>query len=1020
MIKIKFIHLRIYSEYSFKDGLIKLEDLIKKIKSEKYKSLAIADNNLFGLIDFYTICIKNKIKPIIGCNFFIKNNLNKNKSYKIILFVKNEIGYKNLLKLINKANLIESENNYYEIDKNWFKGELNKGLIIISCAEISDIGYFLLKNKNKKVIKKILFWSKYFKNRFYLELKKINKKNNFYNSKVIKISNLFNIPLVATCPVSFFKKKDFYIYKIKNCILNNNNINDNYLNKIDFLKRKNNFFIKKKNIIKIFKDIPSSLINTYKINKKCNLFINLDKIELPIFFNNKNNNKHIIKLNLNLLKKKNIKNIIYKKRILNECNIIIKMGLSDYFLIVSDFIIWSKKKKIPVGPGRGSSAGSLVSYLLNITDIDPIKNNLIFERFLNPKRVSMPDFDIDFCPIKRSNVINYIKKKYGIFSICQIVTFGKIASRSSIRDVGRVLNYNYIFIDKIAKLISFKESNDSIKNILKNNLYLKYRYDNENSVKKIINLVIKLENSIKNIGIHAGGVIISSIKIYNLFPLYIQNNNIITQYSKDNIEKIGILKFDFLGLKTLTIINKCIKNIKINYKININLLKLNLNNKLCFLNLKMGKTLGIFQLESIGMQKMLKKAKPNSFNNIIALISLYRPGPINLIEEFCCRKLGKKKITYFNKKLEIILKETYGIIIYQEQIMFIAKIISNFSLEEADLLRIAISKKNIKEMNNQKTIFIKNGIINGFNKFFLENLFDKIEKFAKYGFNKSHATAYALLSYQTIWLKTYFFFDFISTNMSFCLNNSNKLKYLITESLENNTFILPININKSLYNFIYYDKCKIGKIRYGFSSIKGIGENIINDLIKIRNKGLFKNFNDFYKRINKNIINRKIIETLICSGSFDSIDINRSNLIKNYRDNINNSQIKNKYIFFWKFKIKIIEEKLRIGFFFINNLYNIYKNKFILIIKNEKNINLFNNKYCNGIIIEIKKIFFLNNENYLLIINNNKNFFKIKINKILYNKNINKLKIFNFIIIFYIIKDNFYEAIKIYNMNNFE
>lgn len=1015
---INFVHLRFFSEYSFKDGLIKLKKIIKKIKKDNQSSIAITDDNLFGLIDFYKLCIKNNIKPIIGCNFYIKNNMNSEKPFKIIILVKNKTGYENLIKLTNKSNLIKKENNYFEIDKNWFKSSLNKGLIFLSGAEEGDIGQALTFKKWNLSLKKALFWIKYLKKNFYIEIQN-KKKNNYYNFKIKKLSKILNIPLVITHNIYFLNKKDFILYKIKNCVLNKININE--LSK-KILKFKKFFFIKKKKILKLFKNNESAIINTFEISKKCNLFFKLDKIELPIFFNKLNNNKFLIdisikKLNIKIKELKILKNKykIYKERILHECYISIIIGVADYFLIVNDFIKWSKKNKIPKGPGRGSSAGSLISYVLKITDLDPIENNLIFERFLNIKRISMPDFDIDFCPIKRKYVINYIKLKYGIYSICQIAALGKMSIKASIKDIGRVLGFNYIFINKLSKIISFYDNNSKIKDILKKNYELNKRYKNEKDVKKIINLVKKIDGNIKNLSIHSGGLIISTDKIFNSFPLFLQNDILISQFSKNNIEEIGLLKFDFLGLKTLSIINKCINYVNKNY-FKIFLKKINLNDKICFNNLKLGRTVGIFQLESSGMKNMFKKAKPDSFKNIIALISLFRPGPIELLNSFCLRKLGKENINYYHEKLTNILKETYGIILYQEQIIFIVQIIANFSLENSDILRIAISKKNHSEMMKQKINFIKNGLKNGFSEIFLENIFNKIEKFSGYGFNKSHAAAYSLLSYYTLWLKNYYFKEFIVSNLSYSLNNTKKIKLLFNECFENNTFILPIDINKSLYNFSIKSS-KINKIRYGFNSIKGVGDNVAEELIKCRNKKKFKNFKNFYMRINKNIINNKIIEILISSGAFDSLNNNRPDLLYEYKNlltgikskkNISINLINN---YFWKFKIKILEESFRLGFFFINNLVNIYKNKLLFIIKKKVIKNLFY-----GVIVEItKKINF--KENFYILAIDNKCTYKFKINLFLYNKNINIIKIFNFIMVEFYFKNSFFEINKIYSIN---
>ncbi|QND78545.1 DNA polymerase III alpha subunit [Candidatus Nasuia deltocephalinicola] len=968
----KFTHFRLHSEYSFEKSIVNLDLIIKKAIYDKQKSICITDtNNIFNSIYFYKECLKNKIKPIIGCDLNLEL---KKKFYNIVLVIKNKNSYFNICKLISKFIIYEKN-----IKFNLFKGEFKKDVIIILNLNNETLYNLKILKKNIKKIKKI------FKKDFYLEIQKFKKNKNYKN--IINLSKTLNIPLLATNPIYFNNKNDFKYCKAKVAIYNKNTY---------FIKniRKNNYFYTKKNMLSLFKDLKESLNNTFNLSKKCNFKINFNKIKLPFLKikKNYNNNLYILK---KLLKKIKILKLshLYKKRLLNELKIIFDMNLSDYFLIVSDFVKWAKKRNINVGPGRGSSAGSVVSFLLDITIIDPIKNNLLFERFLNSERISIPDFDIDFCQEEREKVLKYIKKKYGICFVSQIITFNKLCSKSAIKDIGKFLNFNYDFINEINKIISINE-NLNILEILRKNKDFYYKYKKHKNIKNLINIYKKMEGLPKTIGIHSGGVVISPNKIYNYMPLFKQNKNIISHYYKDDLESLGILKFDFLGLATLTIIKNCIKNT--NKKIILENIKLNDN--LCYYNLIKGNTICVFQLESLGIRNVLKKIKPDNFSNIVAIISLYRPGPMKLIKDFYLRKSGKKKIFYIDKNLKSILKETYGIIVYQEQIMQIAKIMGNYSLNEADNLRKIISKKQKNNMILEKKIFIKKCLNNNINYKKSILIFNMIKEFANYGFNKSHATAYALLSYHTLWLKSHYIEFFMAANMSYYYNDVNKLKLFINDSLSNNIYILPVDINFSDKNFKTIKSIN-KKIRYGFKGLYGLGVNIIDSILKSRKRGYFKNFLDFYERVDKKIVNYKSLEILIGAGAFDSLSQNRGNLIKKlkylfkkiFKKNIN-YLTKNLYFkknYYWSFKNKVIEEKIIIGFFLLNSIYNIYKKKF-------SKYNLNNCK--GGIIIKIKdKI--INNNFIIFIIDEKQNILEIRINKNLFKKKINLIKKYGFLII---------------------
>ncbi|WP_259293005.1 DNA polymerase III subunit alpha [Candidatus Nasuia deltocephalinicola] len=977
-----FTHFRLYTECSIYKSIARVEDILNKVKNDKQKCICITDtNNLFNVPRFYNECLKRGIKPIIGCDFKLRY---KKKIYNIALILKNNFGYINICKLISKSLVY----NKGFLSYNFLKGVFKKHLFLIFNLNYKSFNksnsYNFIKNDIKNIFKN-------FKNHFYLEIQK-NKKNY---KKILNISNSLKIPILATSPIYFSKKKDFLAYKAKICIFNKKK-------KKIF---KNNFFKTSKNINKIFYKLPNSIKNVYELQKKCNFIMNFDKIKIPLFkIKSKiNNNFYFLKLlkkKLKIFLKNNNKKDknINKKRLINEIKTIIKMNLVDYFLIVENFIKWSKKKKFQVGPGRGSCAGSLVSFLLSITELDPIKYNLLFERFLNSERQNIPDFDIDFCQFDREKIIEYIKIKYGIESVCQIVTFNKMALKNSIKDIGKFLKFNYYFINEINKIIEESYIKINTLEILKNNKFFLEIYNNNNKVKKLINLSIKLEGLIKNFGTHAGGIVISSNSIFCHMPIFIQNNIIVSQYFKDDIEKLGILKFDFLGLSTLSIIKNCLKRIKKK----IILKKIKLNDKKCFKNLKEANTIGVFQLEGWGIRKFLKKIKPDNFENIIAIISLYRPGPIKLINDFYLRKIKKKKTVYIDNKLKYILEETHGIIVYQEQIAQIVKEVANYTLNEADVFRIMISKKKFSEMINQKKIFIEKSIKNGFDSNKANIIFNIIKEFANYGFNKSHAAAYSLLSYYTLWLKSYYVDYFMASNMSFFFKDSNKLNLIINDSIKNDIKILPLNINKSYKDFINLKNQFYKKIRLGFKGLIGLGENIINHIIFIRKKKKFKSFFNFYKRVDKRLVNYKSMEALISGGCFDSLNSNRANLIKkliilskiNFKKNEKIINLKNIYFkknYFWKFKKKILEEKIVFGFFVINSIYNIYKKRFL-------NFMDFNENLIKGIILNIKERINSNFFNIYLIDENNKNL-EIKISKNIFIKNINIINKYKFIII---------------------
>lgn len=993
MIVPKFIHLRVHSHYSIIDGLAKIKTLVDKAKKISMPALAITDfNNLYGTIKFYKYAHESGIKPILGVDILI--SINNNKNFKnITLLAMNDIGYRNIKLLIS----LSYKNGYNNkigpvLSPKWLL-KLNKGIIILSGGISGEIGTYLLKKDMQSLERCINFYKKYFKDQFYIEISRTKRKNEeIYLNEAIYLSYSENIPLVATNEVCFSDPEDFEPHNIRVSIYNRTL--DIYKHSKTYSKEQ--YFKDQKEMCELFADVPAAIENSVEIAKRCNVLINLKNYFLPKFSTGKINEKDYLIISskkglekrLNIIypdfKEKKIKRIKYDKRLNEELNIINKMGFPGYFLIVMEFIQWAKKNNITVGPGRGSGAGSLVAYALKITEIDPLKFNLLFERFLNTERITMPDFDIDFCINKRDKVIQHVSNTYGSQSVSQIITFGSMAAKAAIRDVGRILGYPYPFVEKISKLVP-KDIKITLEKALKIEHRLQELYKINKDVQIIIDMAKKLEGTIRNIGKHAGGVVISPTKITDYTPLYYDKNgkNPVTQFDKDDIEYIGLVKFDFLGLRTLTIINLSLKMInqyqKFNKKPIININHINLNDKNIFNNLKFGSTKAIFQLESHGIKELIKRLQPDCFEDLIALIALFRPGPLQsgMVDNFINRKHKLEKIFYPDKKwqhplLKNILKSTYGIILYQEQVMQIAQVLAGYTLGAADILRRAMGKKNPIEMAKQRAIFEKKSKLLGIDGKLSVKIFDLMEKFAGYGFNKSHSTAYALISYQTLWLKKYYPAEFMSSVMSIDIEDNQKIVSLIQECKNIGLKVLIPNINIGLYNFYVYKK---NTISYGIGAIKGIGKETIKHIILERKKGNFKSLLDFCNRIGLKKITRNVIEKLIFAGTFDSLEKNRALLISNL-DNIlkiSHQNIKsnlcgqidmfgklleqinlkenfNSNMIPWEEKYKLKKEKEVLGFYLSRNPIEIYSTEIKFYLKD---------------IIKIKNLYFIKEKKYI-------------------------------------------------------
>ncbi|WP_458659155.1 DNA polymerase III subunit alpha [Candidatus Vidania fulgoroideorum] len=972
-----FGNLKFYSEYSLEYGSFKIIDFFKLCKKKKYDFACLTDVfNLSGSLEFIELAKKNKIKPIIGCEVFIENKISSIIfSGKVTLIAKNELGFKKICKIIS-----------YKKRKIKFHDIIDNNLIILS-GGYNGLYTNILKNRNSiNIITKII--KKNLNNNFYIEIQRFNKNSYRESLKLIKISRKFNIPLVATHPIRFLKKSDFKLFKYKYCI-----IKKEYLVKKKLKIYKNNYFLSKKKFINKFNDILSSIKNSENIANQC--FFEFDKKRKRLFINDK---KNFSKYVLSEFKKKKFTNSIYKKRIYYEIKIIKKMGFIEYFLIVSDFIKWAKKKDIQIGPGRGSSASSLVSFVLGITSVDPLKYNLFFERFLNKKKNSLPDFDIDVCKKNRYKLIDYIKKKYGNKKVFNIVTFGKFSFKNSIKDSGRILGYNFSYLNKISNSIYFEKKYNNLSDIINKNLFLKKYYIKDKKFKKILKISLKLDGFIRNIGVHAGGIIITNKIFYNFFPIYYlkKEKKFICQFNKNNIENLGFIKFDILGLNTLTILKDMTKRININFTYET----LDLKNKITFDLIKKGNTTGVFQLENYNLKKYLRIIKPYDFKEIVNIISLYRPGPICMINEYCENKISFN----FNKKTKEILKSTRGFLIFQEQLLELMTKNFGLNLNEADIFRTYLSKNNKKKIK-----IIKKRILNIKNKRKIKKLiliFNYLKKFSGYSFNKAHAVSYSFLTYSMAWFKAHYKSVFYLSNFNFCYNNRKKLKKLYSDSIINKIFFKNPDINISDKYFIFFENYIIS----GLLFIKGIGKKAINSITSVRSKKKFISFMDFYFRVDKSIVNKRIIKNLIISGCFDSICKNRSKLLfeleffnKNnfYYSNIFNNQltvVKKKI----KYKLNNINvyknEKLLLGYFF-SNIFKKYNKKILILRKNlNKQIKSFYGMY-----FKKQKI----NNFYIIKLENEfskKRYFFAK------SKKITKVRDYDIIILFYdykIIKKKF-------------
>jgi len=905
---VRFAHLHLHSEYSLVDSTIRIKALVAACVQAGAPAIALTDEcNMFALVKFYKACSAAGIKPIGGCDLWISAP-DDPRPWRMTLLCQNRDGYLNLSRLVSRAWREGQQGGRALVDAAWLTPQATSGLIALLGRE-SEVGRIAAHQGTDAAAPRLRLLTDLFPERLYLELTRCGRDGEeAWNNAALTLATTLNLPVIASNDLRFIKQDDFEAHEARVCIHQGRVLADPKRPR-DYSDQQ--YLKTPEEMAELFADIPEALENTIELAKRCNLELTFGTYYLPDFPVPAG---HDLASYIRQLARDGLKERLehaplaagytlddYETRLERELDVIIKMGFPGYFLIVADFINWGKQNGIPVGPGRGSGAGSLVAWVLKITDLDPLQFNLLFERFLNPERISMPDFDIDFCMDRRDEVIDYVARKYGRDHVSQIITYGSMAAKAVLRDSGRVLGMGYNAVDKIAKLIPprpldltlscalgrSEKAQKEPERVVKEFCDL---YAQDEEAKTLIDLALKLESLTRNAGKHAGGVVIGPKPLTEFAPLYCEPGGagVVTQYDKDDVEAVGLVKFDFLGLRTLTIIDWAVKAINERRAKNseepLDIATLPLDDVPTYELLKRAQTVAVFQLESSGMQRMLKDAKPDRFEDIIALVALYRPGPMDLIPSFVARKHGREEVEYPDPRVEPVLKETYGIMVYQEQVMQMAQIVGGYSLGGADLLRRAMGKKKVEEMAKERAKFREGAAKDGLSGEKADAIFDLMEKFAGYGFNKSHAAAYALVSYQTAWLKAHYPAEFMAATISSDMDNTDKVVTFLDESRAIQLTVLPPDVNASEFMFVAVEP-KV--IRYGLGAIKGVGQGACESIADERgNGGAYKDLADFCRRVDPTKLNRRVLEALILSGSLDALAPTRASLMLQLPDAI--------------------------------------------------------------------------------------------------------------------------------------
>ncbi|MFI4886002.1 MAG: DNA polymerase III subunit alpha [Steroidobacterales bacterium] len=905
-----FVHLRLHTEYSLIDSVVRVPELIEAVAAAGMPAVAATDqSNLFAMVKFYRAALARGVKPVIGVDLLVREPGERQQPSRLTVICQNQTGYHNATRLVSRAYLEGQQRGVPLIEREWLTTEALDGLIALSCATEGEVGRALVNGREQDALRALDYWLALFRDRYYIELQRLGRADEEgYIAAAVGLAGRRGVPVVATNDVRFLKASDFESHEARVCIHDGTLLAD--ANRVRRYTPQQ-YLRTPEEMSRLFADIPEALANSVEIARRASLTLELGQPRLPQYpvpggmstedFLRKEAEAGLQKRLAEVTRtectaprvqdpsrreppesdKTDVE--IYWKRLQAELEVICKMGFAGYFLIVADFIRWAKENGVPVGPGRGSGAGSLVAFSLRITDLDPLKYDLLFERFLNPERVSMPDFDVDFCMEGRDRVIDYVAGHYGRERVSQIITYGTMAAKAVVRDVGRVLGIAYGFVDKIAKLIPF-ELGITLDDALQKEPELKRLYDSEEEVHNLIDLARSLEGLTRNAGMHAGGVVIAPSVLTDFAPLYCDasGGSLVTQFDKDDVEAAGLVKFDFLGLRTLTVIDWTLKTINARRAGSgeppLDISKIPLDDAVTYERVfKRAQTVAVFQFESGGMQRMLKEAKPDRFDDLIALGALYRPGPMDLIPEYVACKHGKKP-EYLHPDMQQVLGVTYGVFVYQEQVMQIAQSLAGYTLGGADLLRRAMGKKKPEEMAKQRAVFVAGAAGRGIEERIANAIFDQMEKFAGYGFNKSHAAAYALVSYQTAYLKAHFPAAFMAAMLSADMDHTDKVVTLIHECEAMKLKVHRPDINASLYEFSVAGE---SAIRYGLGAVRGVGRGAVEAIIAEREaRGPFTSLADLCRRIDLQKINRRVLEALLRCGSLDALGPNRATLMQ--------------------------------------------------------------------------------------------------------------------------------------------